>query len=61
MVNRDETGRFMVISFKTGKKYFVEPINLNAAALEILIRDRESGRIIRNKIYRWHWKKIFDH
>jgi len=26
LVNRDETGRFIVISFRTGNKYFVEPI-----------------------------------
>lgn len=26
MTNRDETGRFIVHSFRTGRKYFVEPI-----------------------------------
>jgi hypothetical protein len=26
LVNRDETGRFIVVSYRTGKKYFVEPI-----------------------------------
>ncbi len=27
MADRDETGRFIVTSFRTGKKYFVEPID----------------------------------
>lgn len=26
MTNRDETGRFIVKSFRTGKTYYVEPI-----------------------------------
>jgi hypothetical protein len=26
LVNRDDTGRFIVISYRTGRNYFVEPI-----------------------------------
>lgn len=26
LVNRDDSGRFIVISYRTGRKYFVEPI-----------------------------------
>jgi len=26
LVNRDDTGRFIVISYRTSRKYFVEPI-----------------------------------
>ena len=29
LINSEETGRFIVTSLKTGRKYFVEPINGN--------------------------------
>jgi len=32
LVNSDETGRFIVISKSTGKKYFIEPIGPNRPA-----------------------------
>ncbi len=32
LTNRDETGRFIVNSSKTGKTYFVEPIGENRSA-----------------------------
>ena len=32
LVNRDETGRFLVTSYRTGKVYFVEPIGPDRSA-----------------------------
>jgi hypothetical protein len=30
--DRDDTGRFVIVSFRTGKRYFVEPIGPDRAA-----------------------------
>jgi hypothetical protein len=32
LTNRDDSGRFIVVSFRTGKTYFIEPIGPDRAA-----------------------------